>query len=186
MAGQFAPDAARLYLGFLGERAVGEELNKLMFDRYHVFHDFPGGDDWNIDHVIVGPSGVFAVETKAYRKRKGAGPDFHKVVFDGKTLRFPCRGGKSRVDTKPLDQARRNSKSLSVFLSKSTGEPTHVEPILTFPGWFVDRKGLGDVHVLNHRQFRDCVVRNGPAKLSSEQIQRIVHQLEQQCRNVEF
>ncbi|HEU0038685.1 MAG TPA: hypothetical protein VFR76_05375, partial [Verrucomicrobiae bacterium] len=30
-------------LGYLGERAVGEELNQLLRDGCHVFHDYPGG-----------------------------------------------------------------------------------------------------------------------------------------------
>lgn len=34
------------------------------------FHDFPAGKDWNIDHVAVGPGGVFAIETKTRSKRQ--------------------------------------------------------------------------------------------------------------------
>lgn len=54
-------------LGYEGEIAVGQELNQLMLDGYRVYHDFPG-DKFNIDHIVVGPPGVFAVETKARSK----------------------------------------------------------------------------------------------------------------------
>jgi hypothetical protein len=46
-----------LRLGFKGERAVGEELNQLLRQGFHVFHDLPF-DSFNIDHVIVGPTAL--------------------------------------------------------------------------------------------------------------------------------
>ena len=54
-------------LGYEGEIAVGQELNHLMRDGYFVYHDFPAGN-FNIDHIVVGSPGVFAVETKARSK----------------------------------------------------------------------------------------------------------------------
>ena len=52
-----------LRLGYEGEIAVGQELNQLMLQGKHVYHDFPA-DKFNIDHIVVGRSGIFAVETK--------------------------------------------------------------------------------------------------------------------------
>ena len=59
-------------LGLRGEQMMAEELDKLTREGYWIFHDFPGGPDWNIDHVAVGPAGVFAIETKTRRKRDAA------------------------------------------------------------------------------------------------------------------
>jgi Nuclease-related domain len=59
-------------LGFAGERAVAEELNQLMLDGCRVFHDVPMEPYGNIDHVLVSPTGIYAVETKARQKKKGA------------------------------------------------------------------------------------------------------------------
>jgi hypothetical protein len=56
-----------LRLGYEGEVAVAQELNQLMRQGYYVFHDFVA-DGFNIDHVIIGPTGVYAVETKARAK----------------------------------------------------------------------------------------------------------------------
>ena len=76
-------------LGYLGERVVGEELNQLMLDGFRVFHDVPF-DGYNIDHVIIGPPGVFAVETKTRRKpRDDDGAKKYRVTFDGAVLRWP-------------------------------------------------------------------------------------------------
>jgi Nuclease-related domain len=173
-----------LRLGFSGERAVGEELNKLMLDGFQVFHDVPF-DKYNIDHVVVGPSGVFAVETKAKSKggvSKGSKLKDYELVYDGKVICYPC----GATDTEHLQQARRNGKSLADFLAKSTGEVVGVEAILTYPGWYVLRQGRGDVHVLSPKEIRKCVMRNGPAVLSEQRIRQIVHQLDQKCRTVEF
>lgn len=57
----------RLRLGFDAEAATGEELNQLARRGFWVFHDVPG-ERFNIDHVVVGPTGVFAVETKGRSK----------------------------------------------------------------------------------------------------------------------
>ena len=59
------------YLGLKGERWVGDILNWMLKDGFEVFHDFPiepDGRTGNIDHILVGPNGVFAIETKTYRK----------------------------------------------------------------------------------------------------------------------
>ena len=41
-------------------------------------------DKFNIDHVIIGPAGVYAVETKARRKPEtGKGRSDARVVYDG-------------------------------------------------------------------------------------------------------
>ena len=56
-----------------GERLVGETINWLMKDGFDVFHDYPidpNGKSGNIDHIVVGPNGVFAIETKAVRTNR--------------------------------------------------------------------------------------------------------------------
>src|SRR5207248_11280153 len=74
-------------LGFHGERYVAEELNQLMADGFRVFHDVPF-DGFNIDHVLVGPTGVFVVETKTKKKPMVGGKKQYRVIFDGERLRF--------------------------------------------------------------------------------------------------
>lgn len=164
-------------LGFQGERYVGEELNQLLKDGFWVFHDLPF-NGFNIDHVLVGPPGVYAVETKTRRKTIGEkGTAAHKVTYDGKNLHFP-----SWTDNHGLEQAKRNADHLASWLSSATGEKVKVEPILTLPGWWVERTSRGTVHVV---KIPRIFPRNPPFPLSPEQIQRISHQIEQKCRNLE-
>lgn len=56
-----------LRLGRDGERPVGQILEQLREQGYSVFHDIPG-PSFNIDHALVGPAGVFTVETKSRTK----------------------------------------------------------------------------------------------------------------------
>ncbi|MFF2051459.1 nuclease-related domain-containing protein [Leifsonia sp. NPDC058194] len=55
------------FVGALGEREVGERLAHLP-DGWRVFHALPvGSGDADLDHLVVGPGGVFVVNTKHHR-----------------------------------------------------------------------------------------------------------------------
>jgi hypothetical protein len=53
------------FRGARGEERVANILAALP-DGYHVFNDFEAGGD-HVDHVVVGPTGVFSIETKWWR-----------------------------------------------------------------------------------------------------------------------
>jgi hypothetical protein len=169
-------------LGFAGERAVAEELNQLMLDGCRVFHDVPMEPYGNIDHVLVAPTGIYAVETKARRKRKTpSGKRDHEVVFDGEKLQFP-----SVIDSTSLHQAKQQADRLRAFLSSAVGEPVKVHVILTFPGWFVINRAKADIKVLNPKAIRAAVVNSRLPALPKQLNERVAHQLDQKCRDVEF
>lgn len=162
----------RLRLGLDGEMAAGEELNHLMRLGYHVFHDIPGAN-YNVDHAIVGPNGVFAVETKT-RAKPASG---YQANFDGRVIHYP-----DRSDFQAVEQAKRNAQSLSQFLSKAIGRNIHVGPIVILPGWFVKQTGKGQgCHVLASGQI-DCIPKIKCERLSSADITAVAHQLERLCR----
>jgi len=164
-------------LGFEGERYVGETLNHLMADGYMVFHDIPF-PNYNIDHVIVGPDGIYAVETKARRKpRNSPSNSKARVEVDGDRLIFP-----HTTDTAAIPQAARNAQSLADWLTRATGEPTSVEPLVVLVGWYVVRKPCARVRVLNEKEVRHAFPKRKAASFSPERLQRIVHQLSERCR----
>ena len=168
-----------LYLGLDAETAVGQELNTLMFSGFRVFHDFPA-ENFNIDHVAVGPAGVFAVETKGRAKPiKGRGNVDAKVFSDGEVLRFPDWN-----ETEPLEQARWQAKWLAKWLSSAVGQPVPVKPVLALPGWFVEMTKRSDVVVYSGKspQFFSKLQVGEP--LPESLVLSISHQLEQRCRDV--
>lgn len=169
-----------MILGLEGEQATGEELNQLMLDGCRVFHDipFPYG---NIDHVVVSPSGVFAVNSKMLGKPKG-GIGSAEIVVDQQQgiVRFPDR--EYRI---PVKQFETEANWLSKHLSSAVGQTVVVESILALPGWFVkERIGRGSVFVINPCKPKKFFVHNRQA-VSSSLLQQIAHQLEQLCRDVE-
>lgn len=49
--------------GAFGEQATGKQLKRLEHDGWIVLHDLPRGNG-NVDHVLVGPGGVFVLDSK--------------------------------------------------------------------------------------------------------------------------
>jgi hypothetical protein len=168
-----------LRLALDGEMATGEELNQLMLSGWRVFHDVPA-DGFNIDHVVVGPAGVLAVETKTRAKAASRdGAETATVRYDGDRLYFPSWQGREA-----LEQAKRQAEWLRKWLTRAVGEPVAVTPVLALPGWFVERKGAGDVVVINPKETRVLVEQRNRKQLTAQSVQRIAHQLEQRCRDV--
>ncbi|MDQ6734705.1 MAG: NERD domain-containing protein, partial [Nitrospirota bacterium] len=94
----------QLRAGFDAELAADQELDQLMRLGAYVFHDVPA-ENFNIDHVVISSTGVFAVETKGYTKEMDRdGKAAAQVIFDGTSLRFP-----SWTTKKPLEQAERQA-----------------------------------------------------------------------------
>jgi hypothetical protein len=167
-------------LGYDGEIAVGQELNQLMRDGFYVYHDFPAGK-FNVDHIVVGSSGVFAVETKARSKptSKNRKADA-KVKYDGSCLQFP-----NGTDVESIEQAKRQAEWLSKWLQSAVGEAIGVRPVVALPGWYVERTSSKGIPVVNPKNFRSIIKPKNGSKLSDQMISRIVHQLKQKCRDVE-
>ena len=174
-----------LRLGYLGEQVVGQVLDRLSSDSIRVFHDLevlePGKKPWNIDHVVVTPAGVFAIETKCRRKPRGSAPDGqqgHKVIFDGHELRFPAP---MQADRHGLEQAERNANWLSDKLTALNGTPIPITPVLVLPGWWVDATGKGPVTVLNPKRLPGFLT-GRKTVFSDQQFRAISSQLEERCR----
>jgi len=105
---EFTAHVRNWRFGLRGEQAVAERLTdrSLVAAGYLSFHDLPGEGDWNIDHVVVGPAGVFVLETKARPRRKATRKQQEHVMrFDGRKLQFPwC------YDDKVVGQVERNAR----------------------------------------------------------------------------
>jgi hypothetical protein len=167
-------------MGYECDLAVGQELDQLMCDGFYVYHDFPA-DTFNIDHIVVGAKGVFAVETKARSKptTKNRVED-STVEYDGRMLYFP-KGD----DFKTIDQAKLQASWLSNWLGKAIGEPIAARAIVALPGWFIKRSSAEGIPVVNPKQFSSLFEHIKPRPLSESMITRINQQLDQKCRNIE-
>jgi hypothetical protein len=166
-------------LDYEGELAVGQELNQLMREGYRVYHDFPA-DTFNIDHIVVGSNGVFAVETKTRTKGSARkSKEEETVTYDGRMLIYS-----NATDFETIEQAEQQASWLSNWLAASTGESIAVRAIVTLPGWVVKRTSADGIPVVNPSQFATLFEHIKPRPLMEEMLTRINHQLEQKCRNM--
>lgn len=105
--------------GARGEFVVGEELDKLHKEGFHVFHDWYSGRG-NVDHFVVGPQGVFAIETKSW---------VGEISCNDGTL---LRDGKPLSGKDPLKQAKGEAADVSRLIKESRDVSLWVSPILCF------------------------------------------------------
>lgn len=106
--------------GARGEVRVGAELERLYEQGFHVFHDWDSGRG-NVDHFVVGPTGVFAVENKAWTG---------KITAEGGHL--ARNGFVVRGKGEPVRQARENAKRIRTLVAETSGVRAYVTPVLCF------------------------------------------------------
>lgn len=128
------------YKGARGEEKVAGILATLP-DAYHVFNDFTAGRN-HVDHVVVGPAGVFSVETKFWRGRVTI-EDGH-VLLDGQL-----------PDRSPVAQAVREATVVRNALV-SLGWNGLVTPVLTFASdsFEAHRANVNGTVVINSNELR--------------------------------
>jgi hypothetical protein len=157
-----APHIRNLRLAIVGEKTVGQGLEQLRQDGYAVYHDIPG-DGFNVDHVLVGPAGIFTIETKTWSKpvsvKASVVVDGDSIVVDG---RIPSRD--------PIPQARGQAAWISKNLKKSTGRDFPVIPVIVFPGWWVETNARpSGLWVINDKALPKFLANEKP-RLRSEDI----------------
>ena len=151
------------FKGARGEEAMAGMLARLP-DDWHVYHDFVAGK-YHVDHVLVGPAGVFAVETKNWRDQ---------VALESGEL---IAGGHV-PDHPPIAQATAEAKAAKAVLSRAgwTGE---VFPVVCFAsGTFKDGFAQsGKVLVANAETFVKWLA-GQPAVCAPGEIARLVQLME--------
>jgi hypothetical protein len=157
-----------------GERRVSELLSQLRRKRYVAFDDLVVADS-NIDHVLVGPGGIFAIETKAYS------------LFGNGCVRVDETGvlrlGEKPALNNPLAQASVCARRVANILKDRMRQDFDVTPVLIFPGWTLrGAKAETGVIVLNDGMISEFF-ESQPKLLSDEEIAHICSHLDQTARS---
>ncbi len=171
------PHGRRLRKAIRAEQATAQELAASLAGNNRIIHDVLA-KDFNIDHVVITPSGVFAVETKSRLKPPvGNGANAVKVRYNGRQLEFP-----GWTETLPLEQASRQARWLANYLREATGERLPVFAVLALPGWFIENTaGITDdmVRVINPKKSQWLLLpEKRPALLDSAAMQRAAFAIE--------
>lgn len=169
----FLPEIQGYAQGRQGEIYVGRVLESLRPYGYTPINDVlclsDNGKPFNIDHVLVGPTGIFVIETKTFSKKPG-----QKMTYKNQSLDH-------LYGAAALDEARRHAAHLgSLLRERVPSSHVWVYPILALPGWWVDNKSAIDprndnneVIVVNPKQI-GAYLKDWERKYSDEQIQKIV------------
>jgi hypothetical protein len=172
---QQRPHMKALRLGSEGERAVGEYLDRLREKGYRVFHDVLA-EGFNIDHVLVGPSGVYSIETKT-RSKPVRGDA--RVRFDGAVL--TVAGFEPERDA--IVQAKAQARWLSALIADTTDRRLFVKPVVLFPGWFVEAApgSQAQAWVLEPKAL-PTYLDNEPTRLSKEEVALVAKSISMHVR----
>ncbi|MGH9203369.1 MAG: nuclease-related domain-containing protein [Vicinamibacterales bacterium] len=143
-----------LRLGLEGEKAVAQYLEANRRDGWRLLNDVPG-TGFNVDHVLVTPRGVFAIETKTISKPSRGES---KVVFDGEQVLV----NGLVPDRDPVVQARASRDWIRSILEDTTGKRFPVKAVVLYPGWYVTRtndRRSNEVWVLNEKALPAFIAR---------------------------
>lgn len=146
-------------IGAAGEEAVARHLRKLDA-RWHVVHSVPvGRRGADIDHVVIGPTGVFTLNTKHHPGGR-VGVRRETVTVNGRRTDY-------------LGKARFEAARASRLLAAACGCPVPVRPVLVVLAARLDvRRPPADVAVVEAKTLVRWLGRQ-PAALAPEEVARI-------------
>ena len=129
----------------------------------------------NIDHVVVGPGGIYAAETKTYS------------LFGNGSVAITAEGllqlGGKLAFNDPLKQARSSAALVSAELRRWIQRDIWVNPVLVLPGWRIDPpKVQTKVVILNEETIAEFF-RTRPRTLTHAQIREICSHLDRSARS---
>ncbi|GAA4372583.1 hypothetical protein GCM10023088_26300 [Actinomadura verrucosospora] len=151
------------------ERRTERQLKSLRRNGYLVLHaravprDDEGVSDGRIDHLVIGPSGVYAIDSEKWDKRLPVRTMSHLKLFHGPFNK------KDR-----LDEARWEAQMASIILAERVGFDVPVQPSVAIYGpsipWKVMRVRDVDVYAGNRAR---SYLRRRPKILTESDVQRI-------------
>jgi hypothetical protein len=151
------------------KRAVADVLDDLRPFGFAVFHNVPA-EGLTLDHVVIGPTGIFVLETKSVSKWPGRREE---IVWDGRDVTV---GGRPLWGD-PIGLARANARWLAGRLPAASGPSVTVTPVVVFPNWSVARREEpADFLILNEKEIPHTL-RAREVALPAEKIALLRHRL---------
>jgi hypothetical protein len=150
------------------EPLTAQALESLIPHGYVILHDrrWPGTRRANLDHLLVGPGGVFVVDTKSWRG---------EVSVTSQSL-YQDQACRDDEVAKAVDQAQAvESVLVDVGLA-----PLEVVPVLCFVQQRELRGAIGRVRLVSLAELQRLVLRRGP-RLNPVQCRAVLEQLDTMC-----
>lgn len=153
-------EATSWEVGAKGERIVDKRLRRLEKDGWHVLASVVKRSGADIDHIVIGPPGVFTINTKHHRDAR---------VWVGEHV-LTVNGARKPY----LPRSRHEAASASRILSSAAGTHVPVSPVIAVVGAsdITQRGGHGDVLVARGEDI-DRTLRRLPARCSPHEQSRV-------------
>jgi hypothetical protein len=156
--------------GRQGEKAVINTLTKSLNDDYYIINGAylkdRGGD---IDHIVLGPSGIYVLETKNWSG---------KIICNGDQWQRP---GKT-IKGNPSLQVKRNTQKVKKLIDNShtiRDSNLWVEGLIVFTNTNADLNiSNPTVTILKLHQLSQHIKNQENNRLTKDQIQKIVKQIQ--------
>ena len=150
-------------IGAWGEEATGRQLAKLDSAKWSVIHDVPTRHG-NVDHLVIGPGGVFVLDSKRVGGRVVVQGDEIRVErLDDKSLWY-AHGGAASV--------RRQAAETSDRMLAATRIKTWVTPVMVIWAEFPQRLVEGDCVIVHGEELVDWL-ESRPVRVADEVVPRI-------------
>ena len=151
-------------VGAGGEEAVGSRLEKLINEGWTVLHSIPIGDRGSdIDHVLIGPGGVYTINTKHHPYGK-IWVARNTIMVNGQKVPY-------------LRNSRHEAERASKLLSSTVGTSVAVRPVLVLlTGTLIPNvtiKERPDDVIILDRIDVPRVFRKAPNRLSAVEVEAI-------------
>ncbi|MFF3391277.1 nuclease-related domain-containing protein [Streptomyces sp. NPDC002669] len=147
-------------LGLVGERTTGRRLNSLRGQGWCVLHSIQWPSKSDIDHLAIGPSGVFTVNSK-FHKGKNVWYGDHAITVN-------------RAPTKHIVISEHEARRTARTLSTHCGFSVSVRPVVAVVGatTLTVKNAAAPVLVVDGAKVHTLLSGLAPA-LSTDQIERI-------------
>jgi hypothetical protein len=135
--------------GAIGERHTALLLDRLTRDGFVVFHDLAVPDSpANVDHLVIGPTGLFVIDTKQWTGSVHQGAD--GLVWHNH-YRLDCTLETVRWEAQQVSRVlgSRAAALLCVHGAHVQGGGLHAQGVVIVPAYLL-RSALGQDRVLSH------------------------------------
>jgi hypothetical protein len=153
-------DVGAWRMGAKGEEEVARRLRRLP-STWTTLHDLPlGRNGANLDHLVVGPGGVFALNTKNLRGKVWVAE--RALLVNGHKTNF-------------LSKSKSEAERVAGILTKATGDTVAVKPILVVMGAELSIKAQAHgVTVVTRKRIRSWL-EGRPRRLTASEVTMIVN-----------
>lgn len=156
--------------GRQGEQAVIKTLANSLSDEYFLINGvYLKGRGGDIDHVVLGPTGVYVLETKNWSG---------KIICNGDQWQRPGK----KIKSSPSLQVKHNTQKIKKIIVSSSIFRSHniwIEGLIIFTNAHADlRINNSTVPIFRLQQLPNYIKNQKNICLTTEQVQKIIKQIQ--------